>query len=102
MAEQCTLGHEGVGHTIPGLAWKGHAECAEVVGSGSVRGAQEDVETSCGKTTEAAALEFRARVRMSRLADTSEKRAGDEQIRKAFFFPIHTLSGCGDYLTGTG
>lgn len=39
-------GHEGVGHRILALAWKGHAECAEVVGSGVSEGAQEDVEKS--------------------------------------------------------
>lgn len=30
-------GREGVGHRILGLAWKGHAEGAEIVGSGSVK-----------------------------------------------------------------
>lgn len=30
-------GREGVGLTILALAWKGHAECAEVLGSGSAR-----------------------------------------------------------------
>lgn len=54
-------GHEGVGHRILALAWKGHAECAEVVGSGSVR-VRKRTWKRVGKTTEAAALEFRAGV----------------------------------------